>query len=127
MLTSNRIFEGVPLWTLLTTYNLIYAICSTSWLLYAAFAVATYPCVLLTCLNQFPRAANMARRGLRKVLGGQPHLIRDKLALFNLPALEIDTDVDGLLVIRGITISFSTLTLIAHGIELGTIDSTVVI
>jgi hypothetical protein len=69
----------------------------------------------------------MARRGLRKVLGGQPHLIRDKLALFNLPALEIDTDVDGLLVIRGITISFSTLTLIAHGIELGTIDSTVVI
>lgn len=65
----------------------------------------------------------MARRGLRKVLGGQSHFIRDKLALFDLPALEIDTDVEGLLVIRGVTISFSTLTVIAHGIELGTIDS----
>lgn len=69
----------------------------------------------------------MARRGLRKVLGGQPHLIRDKLALFNLPALEIDTDVDGLFVIRGMTISFSTLTLTVHGIELGTIGSAAVI
>ena len=61
----------------------------------------------------------MARRGLRKLLGGQPLFIRDKLALFNLPALEIDTDVDGLFVIRGVTMSFSTLTLVAHGIELG--------
>ena len=126
-LTSDRILEGIPLWTLLATYNLIYAFCSTSWLLYAALAVVTYPCILLTCLNQFPRAANMARRGLRKVLGGQPHFIRDKLALFNLPALEIDTDVDGLLVIRGVTRSCSTFTLIAHGIELGATDFTDVI
>lgn len=65
----------------------------------------------------------MARRGLRKLLGGQPHFVKDKLALFNLPALEIDTDVNGLFVIRGVTISFSTLTLVAHGIELGNMRS----
>lgn len=43
----------------------------------------------------------------------------DKIALFDIPALEIDTEVDGLLVIRGATISLSTLTLVAHGIEVG--------
>lgn len=116
---QNRILEGAPLWTLLTTYNLAYAISSTSWLLHALFILVTYPAIFLTSLNQFPRAANVARRGLRKYLGSQPHFIRDKLALFNLPALEIDTDVDGLFVIRGVTFSFSTLTLVAHGCELG--------
>lgn len=93
--------------------------CSTSWLLNFVFAAITYPCIFLTCLNQFPKAAFFARQALRKVLGGQPHFIRDKLALFNLPALEIDTTVNGLFVIRGVTISFSTLTIIAHGVELG--------
>ncbi|KXT12366.1 hypothetical protein AC579_588 [Pseudocercospora musae] len=116
---ENRILEGAPLWTVLATYNLIYAICSTSWLLHALFVAATYPAIFLTSLNQFPRIANFARRRLRKFLGGQPHFIRDKLALFNLPALEIDTDVDGLFVVRGVTFSFLTLTLIAHGCELG--------
>ncbi|KAK4610571.1 hypothetical protein CLAFUW4_14003 [Fulvia fulva] len=42
-----------------------------------------------------------------------------RIALFNLPALEIDTDVDGLFVIRGVTFSLSSFTLVAHGIELG--------
>lgn len=116
---QKRILASIPLWTLLATLNLIYAICSTSWLLNGLFVLAIYPFVLLTCLNQFRRAANMARSGLRRILGSQPHFVKDKLAMFNLPALEIDTEVDGLFVIRGITMSFSSLTLVAHGIELG--------
>ncbi|USW58397.1 hypothetical protein Slin15195_G117160 [Septoria linicola] len=116
---QKRILAPIPLWTLLATLNLIYAICSTSWLLNGLFILAIYPFVLLTCLIQVPLAANMARSGLRRVLGSQPHFVKDKLAMFNLPALEIDTEVDGLFVIRGITMSFSSLTLVAHGIELG--------
>jgi hypothetical protein len=76
------------------------------------------PIILLTSLLQFNLAADLARRYLRLVLK-QLHFTRDKIALFNLPAMEIDTEVDGLLVIRGVTIQLSTLTLVAHGIELG--------
>lgn len=43
----------------------------------------------------------------------------DKIALFDIPALEIDTEVDGLMVIRAVTFSLSTLTLVAHGVEVG--------
>ena len=117
--TGNRIFPDIPLWTFLATFNLIYAICSTSWLLHAMFATFCYLAALFTSIAQFKFAANMARRVLRKLLGQHPHFVRDKLALFNLPALEIDTDVDGLFVIRGVTISLLNLSLVAHGIELG--------
>ena len=113
-----RIFPAIPLWTLLATLNLVYAICSTSWLLYGMFTAACYPWILVTCLFQFAQAADLARRGLRKTLG-ELHFTRDKIALFNLPALEIDVDVYGLLVLRGVTISLSTLTIVVHGIELG--------
>lgn len=77
-----------------------------------------YPCIGFTCLFQFMFVANAARKCLRKVLT-QLHFTRDKIALFNLPALEINTDVDGLLVVRGLTIELSSLTIVAHGIELG--------
>lgn len=113
-----RILAAIPLWTLLATLNLVYAVCSTSWLLYGAFAAACYPVVLLTCLAQFSLVADFARKALRKMLR-HLHFTKDKIALFNLPALEIDTDVDGLMVIRGLTISLSSLTIVAHGIELG--------
>ncbi|KAK0877731.1 hypothetical protein LTR87_008392 [Friedmanniomyces endolithicus] len=106
---STRILSDIPLWTLLATGNLIYAICSTSWLLYAMFTAVCYPVIAITCLVQFDSAATFARKNLR----------RDKIALFNLPALEIDTDVSGLMVVRGVTISLSTLTLVAHGVEIG--------
>ena len=115
---GTRIFKRVPLWTLLTSLNLAYAICSTSWLLFAVFAMITYPCIGCTCLFQFTFVANAARKGLRRVLK-QLHFTRDKIALFNLPALEINTDVDGLLVVRGLTLELSSLTVVAHGIELG--------
>ncbi|KAI8632767.1 hypothetical protein F5Y19DRAFT_418870 [Xylariaceae sp. FL1651] len=113
------IFPSVPLWTILSTLNLAYAVCSTSWLLYGLFTAACYPAVLLTSLAQFPAAGYQCRRVLRKILGKHPHFIKDKLALFDLPALEIDTEVNGLFVIRGVTIQFSTLTIVAHGIEVG--------
>lgn len=116
---GNRILPSIPLWTVLATLNLLYAICSTSWLLHDVFISACWVFVGLTCLFQFPSAAHYARRGLRKALGKQPHFIKDKIALFNLPALEVDTDVDGLMVIRGVTISLSSLTFVVHGIELG--------
>lgn len=120
-----RIFPDVPLWTLLSSLNLIYAICSTSWLLFGAFSLACYPTILLTSLSQFPAIARMGRVALRKCLGQYSHFIHDKVAFFNLPALEIDTDVDGLFVIRGITFSISSLTLVAHGIELGALTQRV--
>lgn len=117
---GDRVISDVPLWTLLATLNLVYAICSTSWLLNGLFVSVCYVMIFLTSLFQSRSVANLARKVLRKALGGNPHLVMDKLALFNLPALEIDTDVDGLFVIRGLTISFSSLTVVAHGIELGT-------
>ena len=113
-----RIFPSIPLWTILTTLNLTYSICSTSWLLYGIFAMACYPLVAITCIFQFTIVADFVRRNLRKVLRSL-HFTRDKIALFNLPAMEIDTDVNGLFVLRGITFSLSNLTIIAHGVELG--------
>jgi hypothetical protein len=77
-----------------------------------------WPFIFLTCVYQFDASAKIVRRSLRRFL---KHLsfINDKIALFDLPALEIDTEVDGLMVIRGVTISLSTLTIVAHGIEVG--------
>jgi hypothetical protein len=123
---GSRIFPAIPLWTLLATLNLVYAIASTSWLLYIGFAVACYPIIGITCLVQFATVADMARRGLRKLLS-ELHFTRDKIAFFNLPALEIDVDVNGLLVLRGITISLSSLTIVVNGIELGTCEGIEVI
>jgi hypothetical protein len=116
---TDRIFPSVPLWTILSALNLAYATSSTSWLLYGLFTAFCYPVILLTSLAQFPAVGYQCRKVFRKTLGKYPHVIKDQLALFNLPALEIDTDVDGLFVIRGITIQFSTLTIVAHGIEVG--------
>ncbi|KAJ9657720.1 hypothetical protein H2198_004135 [Neophaeococcomyces mojaviensis] len=116
--TGPRVFPSVPLWTLLTFFNLVYAVASTSWLLYGCFTVACWPFVLVTCLFQFEFAADIARKCLRRMLLDL-HFTRDRIAVFNLPALEIDTEVSGLMVIRGVTISLSSLTLVAHGVEVG--------
>lgn len=115
---GTRIFPSVPLWTLLASFNLVYAVFCTSWLLSAIFTIICWPFVILTCLFQFEICANQARKALRVVLRDL-HFTRDRIALFNLPALEIDTEVDGLLVVRGVTISLSSLTLVAHGVEVG--------
>lgn len=62
--------------------------------------------------------SDFARRWLRKLLVGL-HFTRDTIAFFDLPALEIDTDVSGLFVVRGVSISLSSLTIVAYGLELG--------
>ena len=45
--------------------------------------------------------------------------VNDKVAVLDIPALEIDTSMDGLVVARGSTVLLSSLTLVAHGIEVG--------
>ncbi len=116
--TGSHIFPSVPVWTLLSSLNIIYAVASTSWLLFAGFTAGCWPLVFLTCLFQFNFMADLARKNLRLILRDL-HFTRDRIALFNLPALEIDTEVSGLVVTRGLTISVSHLTLIAHGVEVG--------
>jgi hypothetical protein len=113
-----RVLPFIPLWTLVTTLNLVYAIASTSWLLYGTFMIGCYPAIFLTCLFQFNAVADVVRRILRSILK-QLHFVNDKVAFFDIPALEIDTDVAGLMVIRGLDISWSTLTIVAHGVEVG--------
>ncbi|KAF2703534.1 hypothetical protein K504DRAFT_463589 [Pleomassaria siparia CBS 279.74] len=113
-----RVLPYIPLWTIFTTINLVYVVAATSWLLYWVFAVICYVSILLSCLFQFNMAAMFARRRFRHLLRDL-HFIQDTISFFNLPALEIDTDVSGLMVIRGFTFSLSTLTGTAHGIEVG--------
>jgi hypothetical protein len=116
---GNRILPFVPLWTVFATVNLVYAVCSTSWLLYWVFWASCWPTVIVACLFQFDAPAGLARRTLRKTFLRDLHFIKDQIAFFDLPALEIDTEVKGLFVIRGVTLSLSTLTLVAHGVEAG--------
>lgn len=116
---GHRIFPFVPVWTIFATINLVYAICSTSWLLYWVFWAFCWPAIAIACLFQFDAPAGLARRTLRKTFLRELHFINDQIAFFDLPALEIDTEVKGLFVIRGFTLSLSTLTLEVHGVEAG--------
>lgn len=115
---QSRVLQFIPLWIAVVLLNLSYAVASTSWLLYGAFLPACYSFIFFTCLYQFNFAATAARKCLRSLIT-QLHFVNDQIAFFDLPALEIDTEVDGLMVIRGISISLSTLTITAHGVEVG--------
>ncbi|KAG6005709.1 hypothetical protein E4U21_007725 [Claviceps maximensis] len=115
---GKRILPFAHVWSLFTTINLIYAVASTSWLLYWFFAAICYPAIFVTCLSQFEAVSAFARQFLR-VFIRQLHFIGDKVALFDIPALEIDTEVDGLMVLRGLTFSLSTLSFEVHGVEVG--------
>lgn len=115
---GHRVLPYIGLWTLIATLNLIYAIAATSWLIYWIYAVCCYPMVFVVCLCQFDFCARHVRKRLRSLLR-HSHFLSDKIAFFDLPAMEIDTDVDGLLVIRGITFHLSSLTVVAHGVEVG--------
>ncbi|GAO17316.1 uncharacterized protein UV8b_05544 [Ustilaginoidea virens] len=115
---GQRIAPFAHVWTLFATVNLAYAVASTSWLLYWAFAVLCYPTIYLTCLTQFDIVGDVTRRVMRTLIR-QLHFIDDKISLFDIPALEIDTDVDGLMVFRGITFCLSSLSFVIHGVEVG--------
>jgi len=113
-----RVLSAVPLVILVGVLNLTYAVASTSWLIYGVFTLFTYPTIFFTCLCQFDLVAQGVRHGLRRLVR-HLHFVNESIALFDIPALEIDVDVEGLMVIRGMTISLSTLTVTAHGIEVG--------
>ncbi|KAF2741799.1 hypothetical protein M011DRAFT_413823 [Sporormia fimetaria CBS 119925] len=119
---GHRILPIVPLWTLFSSLNLVYAVAATSWLLYWVFTALCYPCIVFCCLFQFDHAANLARKYSRTILRDL-HFFNDKVAFFNLPALEFDTRTKGMMVIRGATLSLSTLTLVAHGVEVAVLLS----
>ncbi|KAH3916273.1 hypothetical protein HBI56_035780 [Parastagonospora nodorum] len=116
---GQRILPFVPIWTIFATVNLLYAVSATSWLLYWVFAACCWPTVLIASLFQFNAPGGLARRILRKTFLRDLHFINDQIAFFDLPALEIDTEVKGLFVVRGVTLSLSTMTLVAHGVEAG--------
>lgn len=109
----------MPRWAIFAAVNLTYAICATSWLLYWLFLAFCWPTVVVACLVQFNAPARLARHILRRTFLRELHFINDQIAFFNLPALEIDTEVKGLFVIRGFTLSLSNLTLEVHGVEAG--------
>jgi hypothetical protein len=113
-----RVLPFIHLWPLLSTLHLLYAISSTSWLLYWVFTGLCYLNIFVVCLFQFATVGNFVRKNLRDVLK-QLHFIDDKIAFFDIPALEIDTGVDGLFVMRGVTFSLSTLSFVVHGVEVG--------
>lgn len=112
------ILSLLHIWTLFTTINLTYAVASTSWLLYWAFTALCYPVIYITCLFQYETVGAVTRWILRRLLN-YLHFIDDKIAMFDIPALEIDTEVEGLMVLRGISLSLSTLSLTVHGVEVG--------
>ena len=113
-----RILPFIPLWSLLIGVNVVYAIAETSWLFWRLYACLCYPTIFIACLFQFQIVGRKVRHFLRKLLS-QLQFVNDKIAFFDIPALEIDTDVDGLFVMRGITFELSSLTIVVHGIEVG--------
>lgn len=115
---GSRVLPFIPLWTLIALINLSYSVAATSWLLYWVYLSICYPAIFFSCLFQFESVATFVRRRLRSVLRGL-QFTNDKVAFFDLPALEIDVDVEGLMCIRGISFSFSSLTIIAYGVEVG--------
>ncbi|KAG9914694.1 hypothetical protein KCV05_g13107, partial [Aureobasidium melanogenum] len=115
---GHRILPFFNIWSLLLLINLTYGVAATSWLLHGAFVATCYPAIFLTCLFQFDPVGRFVRRRIRNMLK-QLQFIDDQIAFFDIPALEIDVDVNGLMNIRGMTFRLSSLMIIAHGVEVG--------
>lgn len=109
---------SVSRYTLLAALNAAHLLASTSWLFHPAFAAICWPLVVVTCIVQYATVSSFARKRFRSWLKYM-HFYRDKIAFFYLPSLVIDTDLDGLVTIRGITFSILDLTIELHGIEVG--------
>lgn len=115
---GHRIAPFIPLWSLLIGINFAYTIAATSWLLWRVYTVFCYPTIFISCLFQFQTVADFVRHLLRNLLQDL-QFVNDKIAIFDIPALEIDTEVDGLFIMRGLTFELSSLTIIVHGVEVG--------
>jgi hypothetical protein len=109
---------SVSRYILLAALNAAHLLASTSWLFHLAFAVVCWPLVAVTCIVQYAAVSSFTRHRLRSWLK-YVHFYRDKIAFFYLPSLVIDTDLDGLATVRGVTFSILDLTLELHGIEIG--------
>jgi hypothetical protein len=118
LLTGPAEHWSVSRYTLLAALNAAYLLASTSWLFYLAFAAVCWPLIVVTCVVQYATVSSFARNRLRSWLKYM-HFYRDKVAFFHLPSLVIDTDLDGLVTIRGITFSILDMTIELHGIEVG--------
>ena len=116
--SGRRVLSWAHPWSLFATVNLTYVVASTSWLLYWVFTATCYLSIYTTSLVQFTIVGTLTRQVMRAFLR-QLQFADDKVALFDIPALEIDTEVHGLMVLRGVTLSLSTLTLEVHGVEVG--------
>jgi hypothetical protein len=110
--------KSVPRYALLGALNIAYLLASTSWLFHLAFAAVCWPLIALTCIVQYAAVSSFTRNRLRSWLK-LVHFYRDKVAFFNLPSLVIDTELDGLVTIRGCTFSILDLSIEFHGIEVG--------
>jgi len=116
--SGNRVLPFIDVWTQIALLNLVYTALATSWLFYWFFAAASWPSIFLASLFQFDLVARYVRKVFRNALR-ELQFTSDQVAFFNLPALEIDVDVEGLMCIRGVTVNLSSLTIIAHGVEVG--------
>lgn len=103
---------------LLVALNSTYFLASTSWLFHWAFAAVCWPLIVATCIVQYAAVSSFTRGRLRSWLK-LAHFYRDKVAFFHLPSLVIDTELDGLVTIRGLTFSVLDLSIQLHGIEVG--------
>lgn len=117
--TNTRLGQSLPLLPTIASLNLLYAVASTSWLLYSLFAALCYPLAGLTVILVFPWASRTLTRWLGRLLK-QSRIAGDKIVITNLPGLEFDPGVvSGLIVVRGLTLSLSDLRIEAYGIEAG--------
>lgn len=117
---QNRSFPSTRPWMTLVTFNLIYAITSTSWLQFYAFTAICWTAVLFTFVTVAPGASSVTRTIFRPLFS-QAHLAKDVIAGFDLPALYLDIGLEGMLTVRGWTFSLSTMSLELHGVEAGSL------
>ncbi|KAK6511664.1 hypothetical protein TWF481_000573 [Arthrobotrys musiformis] len=96
--------------------TLLYLVFSTSWLAHYILATISWPFVVILATANFPFLQAIARRSMRR-LGRDMHYFQNKIACFDLPALDIDVRTNGMMVIEGLTFTVSTFTLEAHSIE----------
>ncbi|KAK6344296.1 hypothetical protein TWF696_007936 [Orbilia brochopaga] len=95
---------------------LVHLVLSTSWLAYYILAILTWPVVAVLAIANSAILQGLFRRSIKR-LGRDLHYFQDKFACFDLPALEIDVHITGMMVIEGATFTLSTLTIEAHSIE----------
>jgi hypothetical protein len=114
--SSTKLF--VSDYLLITFLNAAYLLASTSWLLNLLFAAGCWPLIGITCLVQYSAVSSYTRGKLRRTFKNV-HFYCDQVALFYLPSLVIDTGLDGLVTLRGLTVSLLDLAIELYGLEVG--------